>query len=173
MVAKGPAGIVQEYGERLRSYIRRRVRDDEDSWDIMQDVFLALCSRWNLGDAVENLTAWLFSVARNKIADLYRRRRLVSLDGLDPDGEMASRIIPLLRDSRTPERDWAADDLRRRLATAIEALPEPLREAFVSSELRGESFEDMARRTGTPVNTLLSRKHRAVLGLRKSLADLL
>jgi RNA polymerase sigma-70 factor (ECF subfamily) len=92
---------------------------------------------------------------------------------MDPDGEPASWIMPLLRESRTPEGDWAAAELRRRLLSAIEALPEPLREAFVSSELGGESFDEMARRTGTPVGTLLSRKHRAVLRLRKTLADVL
>ena len=166
--------LMDQEADRLLAFIRSRVSSEEDSWDIMQDVVMALWSRWNVGDIVENAVAWLFGVARNKIVDYYRRRRTrgeASLDRLleEADGEPIFEMADL-SSSGSPEREALRQELRNALLEAMRALPQEQRDVFVRTELDGQKFREIARETGVPINTLLSRKRYAVLKLRQSLS---
>jgi RNA polymerase sigma factor (sigma-70 family) len=164
--------IDKQYG-RLHAFIRSRVPGEEDSWDILQDVFTALTARWNIGDALEDASAWLFRVARNRIADLYRRRSrrdasLEQLLGVDGEG-FSGDLSDTLADG--PDDLDQRIELRNLLLGVIRNLPPEQREAFVQTELRGRRFADISRETGIPLNTLLARKRYAVLKLRSAISD--
>jgi RNA polymerase sigma factor (sigma-70 family) len=156
---------------RLAGFIRRRVPDPRDAEDILQEVFYELVEANRLLMPIEHVTAWLFRVARNRITDLFRKKRpdrLEELDG-DPDEEGLGLedLLPSPEDG--PEALYARGVLLEELEWAIEELPPEQREVFVLHELEGRSFKDMAAESGTSVNTLLSRKRYAVLQLRELL----
>lgn len=166
--------VVNREESRLRSFIRRRVPEAADAEDVLQEVFHELVEANRLLVPIEHVTGWLFRVARNRITDLFRRRRPERLDdvaGTIDEGERL-RIDDLLpsRDAG-PEARFARSVLLEALEEAIEELPDDQREVFVSHEIEGRSFKEMAEQSGVGVNTLLSRKRYAVLRLRERLKD--
>jgi RNA polymerase sigma factor (sigma-70 family) len=166
--------VVNREESRLRSFIRRRVPEAADAEDVLQEVFHELVEANRLLVPIEHVTGWLFRVARNRITDLFRRKRPERLDdvaGTNDEGERL-RIDDLLpsRDAG-PEARFARSVLLEALEEAIEELPDDQREVFVSHEIEGRSFKEMAEQSGVGVNTLLSRKRYAVLRLRERLKD--
>jgi len=166
------AAISLEQG-RLRNFIRKRVADENDVEDILQDVFYELLEAYRLMKPIEQVSAWMFRVARNRIIDLFRKKKPeASSDepvGIAEDGE-ALRLEDLLPSPDAgPESAYTRSVLLEELEAALEELPEEQREVFVAHELEGRSFKELAAETGLSVNTLLSRKHYAVLHLRKRL----
>jgi RNA polymerase sigma factor (sigma-70 family) len=157
---------------KLRNFIRRRVPDPGDAEDILQDVFYELVEAYRVMQPIEQVTAWLYRVARNRITDLLRKKRpdqLRSESAPSEDGEP-----PLLRDllpsqDAGPEAAYARSVLLEELDDALEELPEEQRAVFIAHEIEGYSFKEIAAQTGVGVKTLLSRKHYAVLHLRQRL----
>jgi RNA polymerase sigma factor (sigma-70 family) len=158
---------------RLRNFIRRRVADPGDAEDILQDVFYELVEVYRMMKPVEQVTAWMFRVARNRITDLFRRKRREALrsepDALTEDGEVRRLDELLPSPDAGPEAAYARRVLSEELDDALDELPEEQREVFIAHELMGYSFKELAQRSGVSVNTLLSRKHYAVLHLRQRL----
>jgi RNA polymerase sigma factor (sigma-70 family) len=158
---------------RLRSFIRRRVADPGDAEDILQDVFYELVEAYRMMKPVEQVTAWLFRVARNRITDLFRRRSREALRNeparVAEDGEELSLEELLPSPDAGPAAAYARSVLLEELDDALDELPAEQREAFVGHEVMGYSFKELATETGLSVNTLLSRKHYAVLHLRERL----
>jgi RNA polymerase sigma factor (sigma-70 family) len=165
------AEVVEREGSRLRRFIRRRVGDPRDAEDVLQDVFSALVEANRLLMPIDHLTGWLFRVARNRITDLFRRKRPESLgDAAVVEGDELLRLEDLLPSPAAgPEALYARNLLLDELEMAMDELPVEQREVFVAHELEGRSFKEMAAETGVSVNTLLSRKRYAVLHLRKRL----
>ena len=143
---------------RLRNFIRKRVPDATDAEDILQDVFFALIRAW----PIEQVTAWLFRVATNRIIDRFRKQKheTLSVDDLLPSPEGG------------PEAEYARSVLIEELEGALEELPKEQREVFIAHEIEGRSFKEISVATGIGVNTLLSRKHYAVLHLRRRLQEI-
>jgi len=164
--------IVAEQRARLRNFIRRRVPDPLDAEDILQDVFYRLVEANRLLMPIEHVTGWLFRVARNRITDLFRKKKPQSFEDARVEEESGELLqIEDLLPSREagPEAVYVQNLLLEELELALEELPDEQREAFVGHELEGRSFKEMARETGVSVNTLLSRKRYAVLHLRERL----
>jgi RNA polymerase sigma factor (sigma-70 family) len=165
------AEVVEREGSRLRRFIRRRVADPRDAEDVLQDVFQALVEANRLLMPIDHVTGWLFRVARNRITDLFRRKkpeRLGDAAGAEDDEPLPLEDL-LPSPEAGPEALYARNLLLDELELAIEELPEEQREVFVAHEIEGRRFKDMAAETGVSVNTLLSRKRYAVLHLRKRL----
>ncbi len=160
--------IERETG-RLRSFIRNRVRDLDDAEDILQDVFYELVLASRLMRPVEQVGAWLYRVARNRIIDLFRKRAAEPVFDLD-EATSLEEILPALGGG--PEAAFTRTVLMKELEAALEEIPAAQREAFIAHELGGESFAQISARTGVGVNTLLSRKRYAVLHLRGRLEEL-
>jgi RNA polymerase sigma factor (sigma-70 family) len=164
--------IFAEEGTRLRNFIRRRVPDPSDAEDIVQEVFYELVEANHLLMPIEHVTGWLFRVARNRITDLFRKKKPESFSDAaveTEDGELP-RIEDLLPSADAgPDALYARNLLLDELELALDELPEEQRDAFVAHELEGRSFKEMAAATGISVNTLLSRKRYAVLHLRERL----
>lgn len=158
---------------RLRNFIRRRVADQSEAEDILQEVFYELVEAYRMMKPVEQVTAWLFRVARNRIIDLFRRksREGVRADsaGLSEEGEVLLWEELLPSPDAGPEAAYARSLLLEQLDDALDELPEEQREVFIAHELMGYSFKEISERSGVSVNTLLSRKHYAVLHLRDRL----
>jgi len=158
---------------RLRSFIRKRVLDTSDAEDVLQDVFYELIQTYRLMKPIEQVTAWMYRVARNRITDLFRKQKPSSLNESSGGGEESPSFEDLLpSEDDGPDAVYARSLLLESLDEALEELPESQREVFVAHELLGKSFKELSEETGTPVNTLLSRKRYAVLHLRKRLEDL-
>jgi RNA polymerase sigma factor (sigma-70 family) len=149
---------------RLRNFIRKRVADERDADDILQDVFYELVEASRLLKPVEFVTAWLFRIAQNRITDLFRRKRPEV-----PAGDLGDVF---LSSSAGPEEAYTQRVLLEELVAGLEELPSEQREVFIAHELEGQSFNDLAAATGVKVNTLISRKHYAVVHLRKRLRTL-
>jgi RNA polymerase sigma factor (sigma-70 family) len=160
---------------RLRSFIRKRVLDSGDAEDILQDVFYELIETYRLMKPVEQVTAWLFRVARNRITDLFRRERSVSLSETREsrlgEGEPQTLEDLLPSPDAGPDALYARSLLFDALDDALEELPENQREVFIAHELLGRSFKQLSEETGISTNTLLSRKRYAVLHLRRRLQE--
>src|SRR6202171_4195962 len=158
---------------RLRNFIRKRVADSSEAEDILQDVFYELVEASRMMKPVEQVSAWLFRVAGNKIIDFFRNKRPeASIDeplAAAEDGESLTLEDLLPSSDDGPEAAYARSVLLEELEEALEELPEEQREIFVAHELEGYSFKEIAARTGVGVNTLLSRKHYAVIHLRERL----
>ncbi|MFY9789869.1 MAG: sigma-70 family RNA polymerase sigma factor [Candidatus Sulfotelmatobacter sp.] len=158
---------------RLRSFIRRRVADPGDAEDILQDVFYELVEAYRMMKPVEQVTAWLFQVARNRITDRFRKRSREALRTepakVADDGEelLLEELLP--SPDAGPDAAYARSVLLEELDEALDELPAEQREVFVAHELMGYSFKELSAQTGVSVNTLLSRKHYAVLHLRERL----
>lgn len=158
---------------RLRNFIRRRVADREDAEDVLQDVFYELVEAYRLMRPVEQVTAWLFRVARNRITDLFRRKTREALrnqtSAITEDGETLPLEDLLPSPDAGPDAAYARSVLLDELDAALDELPDEQREVFIAHEWMGYSFKELAAETGVSVNTLLSRKHYAVLHLRQRL----
>jgi RNA polymerase sigma factor (sigma-70 family) len=160
---------------RLRNFIRKHVADSGDAEDILQEVFFELISAYRLMKPVEHVTAWLFRVARNRMIDLFRKNKPSSLNdpvasAEDGDTLLLEDLLPAL--DAGPEAAYARNLLLDALEEALEELPEGQREVFIAHELTGLSFKEISAETGLSVNTLLSRKHYAVLHLRRRLKSI-
>jgi RNA polymerase sigma factor (sigma-70 family) len=159
---------------RLRNFIRRRVADPSDAEDILQEVFYEFVETYRLMKPIEQAGAWLFRVARNRITDLFRKKK-PDVSTNDPvladDGETLSLEDLLPSQDSGPEAEYARTVLLEELEDALEELPKEQREVFLKHEVEGRSFKELAMETGLSVNTLLSRKHYAVLHLRERLRD--
>jgi RNA polymerase sigma factor (sigma-70 family) len=156
---------------RLRSFIRKRVLDVSDADDVLQDVFYELTATYRMMKPVEQVTAWLYRVARNRITDLFRKKKAVSLS--DVAGDEGGTLEDLLPSPDAgPDAIYARNVLLEALGAALDELPENQREVFVAHEWMGKSFNEIAEETGASVNTLLSRKRYAVLHLRERLQEL-
>ncbi len=158
---------------RLWNFIRRRVANESDAEDILQDVFYELVQAYRLMKPVEQVSAWLYRVARNRIIDRFREKRPeASTDAPVPfaeDGEEL-RLEDLLPSPEAgPEADFARRVLLEELDAALEELPAEQREAFIAHELEGRSFKELAAETGVSANALRLRKHYAVAHLRERL----
>lgn len=163
---------VERERPRLRSFIRRRVADEGEADDILQDVFYEFVLAYRLMKPVEQASAWLFRVARNRIIDFFRRKKPAALAdqaGIAEDGEVLLLGDLLPSEEAGPESAYARKVLLEELEDALEELPEEQREVFVAHEIEGRSFRQLAEESGLSVNTLLSRKHYAVTHLRERL----
>src|SRR3954468_24121129 len=162
--------VVTRQQSRLLRFIRRRVPDPRDAEDILQDVFYELVEANRLLMPIDHVTGWLFRVARNRITDLFRRKKPESFrDPVDDEGERLRFEEMLPSPDGGPEAAYARNVLFEELALAVEELPPEQRDVFVAHELEGRSFKEMAAQTGVSVNTLLSRKRYAVIHLRERL----
>jgi RNA polymerase sigma factor (sigma-70 family) len=164
--------IIAGEGSRLRNFIRRRVPDPRDAEDILQDVFYELVEANRLLMPIEHVTGWLFRVARNRITDLFRKKKpeRFSDAAVEGDGGEVLQIEDLLPSPDAgPEALYARNALLDELELAVAELPPDQRMVFIAHELEGQSFKEIAASTGVSVNTLLSRKHYAVLHLRERL----
>jgi len=164
--------IEREQG-RLRNFIRKRVLDESEVEDILQEVFYELVQAYRLMKPLERVGAWLFRVARNRIIDRFRGRRQEAAAIAPPGGLEEAERFPwedlLPSHEASPEAAYARHVLMDEIDAALDELPEEQREVFVAHEFEGRSFRELAAATGLSVNTLLSRKHYAVLYLRRRL----
>ena len=162
--------VVVRERSRLGNFIRRRVIDPAEAEDILQDVFHEFIEAYRLPESIEQVSAWLFQVARNRIIDRFRKKKAVPVSetGLDDDEEYRLDLA-LPSPDAGPEAEYARSVLLDALRVALGELPEFQRDVFVAHELEGVSFKQMAAQTGLSVNTLLARKRYAVLFLRRRL----
>ena len=166
---------VQRERSRLRQFIRRHVLDERDADDILQEVFFELTQAYRLTKPIEQVGAWLFRVARNRITDRFRaRRREASLPHADANAQEPELTLEsLLPDPDAgPEAAFARRVLLEEIFIALDELPQAQRQIFVAHEIEGRSFRQMADETGTSINTLLARKHDAVRHLRRRLRSI-
>jgi RNA polymerase sigma factor (sigma-70 family) len=167
--------VVKREQSRLRNFIRRRVADPRDAEDILQDVFYELVEANRLLMPIEHVTSWLFRVARNRITDLFRKKKPVSFSDAavaDEDDELLQLEDLLPSPDAGPEALYARSVLLDALELAVDELPAEQRDVFVAHELEGRSFKEIAAQTGVGVNTLLSRKRYALLHLRERLQSI-
>ena len=164
--------IVAEEGARLRNFIRRRVPDPSDAEDIAQEVFYELVEANHLLMPIEHVTGWLYRVARNRITDLFRKKKPESFSDATVEGE-AGELLQLEdmlpSPDAGPEALYVRNLLLEELELALDELPAEQRDVFVAHEIEGRSFKELSAETGVSVNTLLSRKRYAVLHLRERL----
>jgi len=169
--------VVGREQSRLRNFIRRRVPDPGDAEDILQEVFYELVEANRLLMPIEHVTGWLFRVARNRITDLFRKKKPESFnDAAVAENDRHEELLRL--EDLLPSPDAGPDALYARgvlldeIELALDELPEEQREVFVWHEIEGRSFKEMADETGVSVNTLLARKRYAVLHLRERLRSI-
>jgi RNA polymerase sigma factor (sigma-70 family) len=160
------------YGKRLFGFIRSRVPSNADAEDILQDVWFQFSKVLQL-ETIEQISGWLFRVARNKVTDRYRRTQPDLLDDLQETGEGGSFIREiLLADPVSPEDVELKELFWQALFDALDELPETQRQAFVWNELEDQTFQEMADRSGESIKTWISRKRYAIQHLRKRLQSL-
>jgi len=163
------AAAVATQEPRLRAFVRRQVADLTEVEDIVQDAFVELVSAYRVMEPVVHVAAWLRRVARNRIIDRFRQRSRD--DRVFDSGTPGELYDGPAADSARPDVSYERDVLAEKLVDALSELPPEQRDIFVAHELDGRSFKELATETGTPVNTLLSRKHAAILHLRRRLKD--
>jgi RNA polymerase sigma factor (sigma-70 family) len=163
---------VAREGGRLRAFIRRRVADAEEAEDILQEVLYELVEAVRLTAPIEQVGAWLFRVARNRITDLFRKRSPETSRDVSVEDESFALEDLLPAPGGGPEAELARNVLLEELEAALDELPEEQRKVFIAHEIEGRSFKELAAETGVSVNTLLSRKHYAILHLRRRLRDI-
>ena len=164
--------------DRLLSFIRNRVSTTEEAEDILQDVFFQFVAGYDTIESLDRVTSWLFSVARNKIIDRYRkestrpqRRDLLWQAGSEEDSPITlQEILPDL--GNTPEDALLREVIWSAIMEALDELPAEQREIFILNEMEDRSFREISDETGVSINTLLSRKRYAILALRKKLQQL-
>jgi RNA polymerase sigma factor (sigma-70 family) len=166
---------IASYGKNLLGFIRKRVKSDADAEDILQDVWYQFSNVLNAGP-VEQTSAWLYKVARNKILDKHKKHTETLLDDMLPsdedDDDAPDFQAILLTEATTPETEYLRNLFWEQLFMALDELPENQRQVFIWQELEDKPFEEIAHLTGENVNTLVSRKRYAVLHLRKRLKQL-
>jgi RNA polymerase sigma factor (sigma-70 family) len=162
--------VIHRERRRLFHFIRKRVDNEGDAEDILQDVFYELIEAYRLMKPVEQASAWLYRVARNRIIDRFRKKRPEAEVPLNTSEEEPLRLEDLLPSPGAgPEALFARGVLLEELEAALEELPEEQREVFIAHEMDGRSFKQIAEETGRSINTVLSRKHYAILHLRRRL----
>jgi RNA polymerase sigma factor (sigma-70 family) len=165
--------IIKSYGNRLQGFIRKRVRNSEDAEDILQEVYYQLADADRLLKPIDQMAAWLFTVARNRITDLYRKKKTESIPEKlsESDDEIFfAELSDLMFDNgSTPEDEYLRSLVWTELDKVLNELPEEQRLVFEMTEMKGLSFKELSEQTGVPVNTLISRKRYAVLVLRERL----
>lgn len=166
---------IRKERSRLFNFIRKRVPDKDDAEDILQDVFFQFVNGYGTIESIEKTTSWLFTVARNKITDLYRKRKNnISIDSDEEFGDDSPislrEILPDM--SRGAEDEMIRSVIWSAIEEALDELPPEQKEVFVLNEFEEMSFKDIAEKTGVSINTLLSRKRYAVLFMRKKLQDI-
>jgi len=163
-------GVIRTYSTRLLGFIRGRVKTEADAEDILQDVWYQF-SRVASGEPIEQISAWLYRVARNRITDLYRKRSTDALEDLaeeDEDGELYFKDL-FLAAPDTPETEYQRQVFWDQLFAALEELPPAQRDVFIWNELEDQTFQEIADRTGDKIKTLISRKRYAMQHLRDRL----
>jgi RNA polymerase sigma factor (sigma-70 family) len=171
------ADAFSTYGKKLTSFIRKRVSSAEDAEDILSEVFYQLSRMDSLAKPVEQVSAWLYHVARNNIINWYAKKKnepvpISVFEDDDEDDILADFADVLFSDDSTPETEYLRSLILAEIETALAELPPEQREIFEQTEFLGLPVKEISKTTGTPVNTLLSRKHYAVLRLRKRLKHL-
>jgi len=169
------SGIIAEEGSRLRNFIRRRVPDPSDVEDIVQEVFYELVEANRLLMPIDHVTGWLFRVARNRITDLFRKKKPETFSDAavkNEDGEALGIEDLLPSPDAGPEALYVRHVLLDELELALDELPDEQRAVFVAHEMEGRSFKELSAESGVNVNTLLSRKRYAVLYLRERLQSI-
>ncbi|MGA7539638.1 MAG: RNA polymerase sigma factor [Steroidobacteraceae bacterium] len=167
------AAVVRRERRRLLSFILKRVSDAAEAEDVLQEALYELVASYRLLQPIEQVGAWLTRVARNRIIDRFRKRTPQLLGDLVPEGEEADsaleKLFPAVEDTPDAEliREWLMQELER----ALEELPAEQRQVFIAHELEGASFKELSARWSVGINTLLSRKRYAVLGLRERLRE--
>jgi RNA polymerase sigma factor (sigma-70 family) len=165
----------EKKGKSLLEFIRKKVNDDEVAQDIFQDVFYELTESFRLAKNIDKASSWIFSVARNKIVDLFRKKKTESLDGKwDADDEENERsFFDIIKDDGILPPDFLDNKiLMEEITEALGELPAEQREIFMMNEIEGRSFKEISEETKIPLNTLLSRKRYAIIFLRQRLNDL-
>jgi RNA polymerase sigma factor (sigma-70 family) len=165
---------VQQERKRLLNFIRKRVNNVADAEDILQDVLYQFTEYSRVGSHIDSITAWLFTVTRNKITDWFRKKRETTFSDhtREYDGEETMFLAEIIADpSAQSDAPMTRKIISEAIMEAIEELPEDQRFVFLQHEIEGKSFKDMSAETGVSVNTLLSRKRYAVLYLRERLAE--
>jgi RNA polymerase sigma factor (sigma-70 family) len=167
--------LIARQRTRLRNFIRRRVQNEADAEDLLQEVFYELVEANRLLMPIEYVTGWLFQVARNRITDLFRKKKPEPFSDVaftDEDGELL-RIEDLLPSREAgPEAVYIRSEMLEELELALAELPEEQRQVFIAHELEGRSFKELSAEGGVSINTLLSRKRYAVLHLRERLQSM-
>lgn len=168
--------VFKEQSDKLYSFIRKRVPTQHDAEDIMQDVFYELVNTYRLMKPVGKMASFLFTVARNKITDKYRKKKpdlLEDVFNVQNDGEERIQFSDFIPSNLTGvETQMMQATIMNKIKEALNEMPTDQREVFVMHELEEKSFQEIAEITGDNVNTLLSRKRYAVLFLRKKLEHL-
>ncbi len=166
-------GVIKEYNRKLFGFIRGRVSNPADAEDILQDVWYQLSRVGNI-DSIEQISAWLYRVARNRLTDDYRKKKPALIEDQsygNDDGDLYLKDI-LMADTPTPEEENLKDLFWEELFEALEEIPEKQRNVFIWNELEDQTFQEIADRTGDNLKTLISRKRYAVQHLRKRLEAL-
>jgi len=166
------AEVVAREQPRLRSFIRRRVPNEADAEDLLQEVLFELVRAYRLLMPIDFVTGWLYRVARNRITDLFRKKRPETFSDAmheDEEGELLDAEDLLPSPDAGPEAQYLRGVLLDDLQRALNELPPEQRNVFLAHELEGRSFKEISAETGVSVNTLLSRKRYAVLRLRQRL----
>jgi len=166
------AEVIREERPRLLSFIRMRVPNESDVEDLLQEVFYELVEAERLLKPIDYVTGWLFRVARNRITDLFRKKRpenFADAGAMDDDGQLLELEELLPSPDAGPEALYLRHVLLDELEQALAALPAEQREVFIAHEIDGLSFKELSAATGVGVNTLLARKRYAVLHLRRRL----
>jgi RNA polymerase sigma factor (sigma-70 family) len=164
--------VIVEQRSRLRNFIRKRVPNEADVEDVLQEVFYELVEANRLLMPIEHVTGWLFRVARNRITDLFRKKRPENFSEAaleDENGELLQIEDLLPSPDAGPEAIYVRNMLLDELELALDELPDEQRDVFVAHEVEGRSFKELSAESGVNVNTLLSRKRYAVLHLRERL----
>ena len=162
---------ISQFGKKLFGFVRGKVKTNEDAEDILQDVWYQLSNISNI-DELENMSAWLYQVARNKITDTFRKKRTSALEDYsyeNEDGEFNYKDILLLDDTNNPDLAFFKELFWKELMTALDELPEKQKEAFVLNEIEELTLQQIADKTGENIKTIISRKNYAVKHLRNKL----
>ncbi len=171
---KNISSVISQFGKRLFGFIRQRVNNEADAEDILQDVWYQLTATVD-SEPIEQVSSWLFKVARNKIIDSYRKKKPELLEDAltleNEEGEINFREI-LMDKSNNPETEYLRNIFWDTMDKALDELPEEQKKVFVWNELEDIPFKEIAERTGEQINTLISRKRYAVLHLRERLQTL-
>ena len=162
--------VYKDEHKKLVSYIRSRVYDPEEAEDLLQDVFYSVLSNFNVLGPIDNLMGYLYAIARNKITDLYRKKRLntISLNDRESDHVLEEIIEDM---SINIEDDYVRAIIEDKIFKSIDNLPEEQKEVFIANEIEGISFKEMSKKMNISINTLLSRKRYAVINLRNKLKN--
>jgi RNA polymerase sigma factor (sigma-70 family) len=165
------AETVKQYSRQLFAFIQGKTKTAEDAEDILQEVWYQLSRLVNL-DELENVSAWLYTVSRNKITDLYRKKKSDNLEDYfyeNEDGIFEIKDILLLDESQNPELSMLKDLFWKELLEALKELPANQRLVFIENEMEGKTLQQIAEEQGENSKTIISRKGYATKHLRKKL----